>query len=293
MAQDKVASELQLGIRELFRIVVPGAYGVMLLLLLAPDSVPAKLARQSTGVGLGASFFLGLLGYALRPHERWAPYFFHFERYRDELNREVARIINYPSPVAEVAEALDPPSLSQGDHGAVYKLFLEIKATDVKDRIHYFSSFYYMLVELSIISWVAAFWLTAQDSIELARAFGHSHWAWLSIVVITVGAASQVVLLCGLKALTSKRSKVWLSSSLLLAAGGLLIAFFATASVQLAEIRFGWAPNFVPIVLLFVAFAFERLGAKNWKQIILEQVELVNFKAEELREISRRWPQKW
>lgn len=94
MAAAKDLSDLDLGIRELFRIVIPGAYAVLLILLLAPESSAAKFASRNAGLGIGASFFLGLLGYALRPHERWAPYFLHFESYRVKLNDEITRIIS-------------------------------------------------------------------------------------------------------------------------------------------------------------------------------------------------------
>ena len=169
----KALSELELGIRELFRIVVPGVYGTLLIVLLAPESELAKFIGKSIGAGLGSSFFLGLFGYALRPHERWAPYFLTFEKHRIKLNDEIIRVVAASPAVPEVEVALVPIQHQSPDHVALYKVFLECKAVDVKDRIHYFSSFYYMLVELSFFSWVAAFWVTAAYLLKSARVLGH------------------------------------------------------------------------------------------------------------------------
>jgi hypothetical protein len=46
----------------------------------------------------------------------------------------------------------------------------------------------------------------------------------------------------------------------------------------------------VPVILILTAFSFERLGAKQWKSIIREQIVLVNAKAADLREMSKKWP---
>ncbi|MGA7217084.1 MAG: hypothetical protein WBX38_02150 [Candidatus Sulfotelmatobacter sp.] len=293
MPLQKSFSDLELGIRELFRIIVPGAYGVMLVLILAPDSAAAKFAGKNGGVGLGASFFLGVLGYALRPHERWAPYFFIFEKCRVKLNDEITRVIRTAPAVHEVESALDPPYQvhENSDHVALYKVFLEVKVPEARDRIHYFSSFYYMLIELSLFSLVAAFCLTADYCVVFARATDHRSAAWIAIFMIAVAVATQIALLCGLKGLSTNRSKIWLCSSLLLAAAGLFIASGATLAFNLHQLRVsGWSPNVVPPLLIFVAFAFERLGAKQWKQIIDEQVILVNANAVDLRTMSKKWP---
>jgi hypothetical protein len=293
MSLQKSFSDLELGIREIFRIIVPGAYGVMLVLILAPESAAAKFAGKSAGVGIGASFFLGVLGYALRPHERWAPYFFHFENCRVKLNDEITRVIRTAPAVHEIESALEPPYKvhENSDHVALYKVFLETKVPEAKDRIHYFSSFYYMLIELSLFSLVAAFCLTANYCIAFARATGHRSAAWTAVFMIAFAVAAQIALLCGLKGLSSNRSKIWLCSSLLLAAAGLFIAFGSTLTVNLCQLKTcGWRPNVVPPLLIFVAFAFERLGAKQWKQIIDEQVILVNANASDLRTMSKKWP---
>lgn len=161
--EKKIFSDVELGIRELFRIIVPGAYGVILILLFAPQSSAATFVGRSLGFGVSSSFFLGLFGYALRPHERWAPYFLHFEKYRVQLNEEITRILTTAPVVREVENVL-PPARNvheSRDHVALYKLFLESKAADLRDRVHYFSSFYYMLIELSLFSWLVAFWITA------------------------------------------------------------------------------------------------------------------------------------
>jgi len=52
--------------------------------------------------------------------------------------------------------------------------------------------------------------------------------------------------------------------------------------------RFSFVENYNVLVFISLAFAFERLGAKHWKQIIGEQVVLVRYRAEELKVISDR-----
>lgn len=103
--------------------------------------------------------------------------------------------------------------------------------------------------------------------------------------------AIQVALLCGLEGLKSVRSKIFMATSLVLAASGIFVLFASTLEVSLSNLRqFGWKPDVAPIVLVFAAFALERLGAKQWKQIIQEQVILVNARASDLRDMSRKWP---
>jgi hypothetical protein len=41
-------------------------------------------------------------------------------------------------------------------------------------------------------------------------------------------------------------------------------------------------------VFISLAFAFERLGAKHWKQIVGEQIVLVKYHAEKLKTISSK-----
>jgi hypothetical protein len=286
MSAQKSLSELEIGIRELFRIVIPGAYGVLLILVVAPNSEVGKLANKSIGIGVGFSFFLGLVGYALRPHERWAPYFLHFEKYRRKLNDEIVRVVG----VRRLAQAEEAKDENQGhDHVAIYKLFLESKASDVKDRIHYFSSFYYMLVELSLFSLIAAFWITSHQVFFLARVLQHRYSDWIGHLVISVGLVLQAILLCGLTSVQTARSKVTLGLSMTLAASGVLYVFLVCLPENLTYLASqGLDPNPLPLGLLFVAFAFERLGAKQWKQIIEEQVILVRWRESDIRGVGTR-----
>jgi hypothetical protein len=127
-------SQLSLGIREVFRILIPGVYALALIEWLAPYSSVAGSASAAVYKELIAAFFLGVLGYGLRVHEKWFPFNIVFEQWRGRLNDELG---------------------GGQDHVPTYKYFLETSALAVKDRIHYFSSFYYMLAELSLFSTVA------------------------------------------------------------------------------------------------------------------------------------------
>jgi hypothetical protein len=148
-----------------------------------------------------------------------------------------------------------------------------------------------MLVELSLFSWLAAFWMTANYVLELTRFSGHRWTAAIAEVMIWLGIVVQIGLLCGLRAVRTNRSKYALSGSLLCAGLGILIAFIAGLTTNLGYLRqSGWDPAMTPIALIFAAFAFERLGSKQWKQVIEEQIILVNARAVSLREMSNKWP---
>ena len=92
MGEQRLFKELELGFRELFRILIPGAFVVSLAQALFPCAQFTQTITKSTASGLAATFFCGLVGYALRAHERWFPYFLQFEKKRAELNTEIARI---------------------------------------------------------------------------------------------------------------------------------------------------------------------------------------------------------
>lgn len=267
--QSDKLSELQLGIRELFRILVPGAYVLGLLMLLTPGNALVRLAEQGASSQLVASLFFGMVGYALRLHERCFPYFVLFEKYRKPLNDAI----------------IETTSKGGGrDNVDVYKYFLETSDSPLRNRVHYFSSFYYMLVELSYISVVAGFYLLASDllakigvSYEISR--------HLAVASILIGVAGQVLLLGGLTGIEGRKYKVMAILSVCLPFAGLAILIFIAGLPSSWECfsKGGGVP-----ALLILAFAFERLGAKHWKQIISEQVIFVKHESEYLNEITKK-----
>lgn len=266
---DEKPSELQLGIRELFRILVPGAYVMALLSLFAPRNEVVQLAERGTTNLLVASLFFGLIGYAARLHERCFPYFFVFERYRKPLNQAI---------IAATGKG------GQRDNVDLYKYFLETCGSTLRDRIHYFSSFYYMLIELSFVSFVAALSVLCW---RLSVAVGAScrtlaAFAYMSMLFAVL---VQVALLFGLSGIRTGRLKVLSGIPLFLAVIGILILALISGWSSSIE---SFMENYIVPVFLLLAFAFERLGAKHWQQITSEQNILVKDRADYLAEISKK-----
>ncbi len=260
-------SELQLGIRELFRILVPGAYVMALLVLFAPKSEIVILAERGTANLLVASLFFGLAGYAARLHERSFPYFKVFDKWRKGLNDAIISATGYGM---------------ERDNVDVYKYFLETTGSGLRERIHYFSSFYYMLVELSFISFISGLYLVdsklypiASSRCEALSCFG--------IICLLLAVVGQVLLLSGLSVIRERRDvNLSVFPPCLALVGTAVLAIVA----GWPSFRFSFMENYNVAVFISLAFAFERLGAKHWKQIIGEQIVLVRYRAKELKVIS-------
>jgi hypothetical protein len=134
-------NSLSLSFRELFRILVPGTFMFFLLRLLSPVAAPAWLSETAAGM-LGSVFFLGSLVYALRVHELVWPYSVEFRRLVKNLNDCVAEASN---------------GNKTADQKDLYKYFIESRVpAPLRERIHYFSSFYYMLTSISFLSLLGA-----------------------------------------------------------------------------------------------------------------------------------------
>jgi hypothetical protein len=58
MAEEKLFKELEIGFREIFRILIPGAYFLGLAKVIAPDSSFTNMMTNSTASGLVAIFFM-------------------------------------------------------------------------------------------------------------------------------------------------------------------------------------------------------------------------------------------
>jgi hypothetical protein len=272
VAEDKPSeklSELQLGIRELFRILVPGTYVMALLSLFAPESDLVHLAEKGTSSLFVASLFFGLVGYAGRIHERCFPYFLIFEKFRKPLNDAI---------IAATGKG-------QGqDNVDLYKYFLETSSTSLRDRIHYFSSFYYMLVELSFVSGATALCLLISSLSDAAGPSNRCPVAFAGTSIL-FGIVVQVALLAGLQGIRTK----WMTAI------SLAPLFLVLLGISALAIVAGWSSflksltdDFLFPIFLLLAFAFERLGAKHWKQITREQIILVRDKADYLTETSKK-----
>lgn len=276
MAEERILKELELGVRELFRIFVPGAYAVALLQLLMPDAKLSKVIAGRTTSGILAAFFLGIIGYALRAHERWFPYYLRFEEYRLRLKSEIDKVIG---------------SKDQADNVATYKYFLETHATNVNDRIHYFTSFYYMLVELSLFSGLAGFFVVL-DWLRAGTQQTHPRARLIGTAFVGVAIFLQLLVQVGLRSVRTTRTKMVLYAELIIGLVGPMIVFFAWycgGSLNSSDIsKLGWAP----VVLVGIAYLFWRLGEKHWEQIVDEQLVLVNVKAQSLIEASTKFDPK-
>jgi len=262
-------SELQLGIRELFRILVPGAYVMFLLSIYAPQNPFVQLAEKGTTSLLVASLFFGLVGYALRVHERCFPYFMVFEEFRKPLNEAIIEVTSRGA---------------SRDNIDVYKYFLETSDSPLRYRIHYFSSFYYMLTELSFISGVTALALLISH-LRLGVGEPSEYLAWGASIIVLLGISVQVLLLWGLAGL---RGKIPVAISI-------VPVCFCFAGVLILSMIVGWSrflscfmENYAVPAFFLLAFAFERLGAKHWNQIICEQIVFVRHHAIYLVEISNK-----
>jgi hypothetical protein len=100
------------------------------------------------------------------------------------------------------------------------------------------------------------------------------------------GTVVQALLLCGLHSLRKKEMPVILAA---------VPVFLLTAAITILAAQVGWAyftvcfmrDYSVPIFWM-LAFAFERLGAKQWEQIISEQIVFVRHQRDYLTEITAK-----
>lgn len=272
MAEDKLIKELELGVRELFRILVPGGYALGLAQLIAPTDHLTEALTRNTASGITAAFFIGLIGYALRAHERWFPYYMYFEKQRAALNNEIADVASVPSAK---------------DNVDCYKYFLETNSDGLNERIHYFSSFYYMLVELSLISTLAAYSISAFCLFQATYSISPK-LSIFSISLILLAIAIQLVAQFPLSGVKTKRTKAFLKIEVIAAILALLLmtsASFIHGALSLAAFYKSRAIAVPPLII--VGYLFWRLGEKHWRQVIGEQIVLVNVKSDCLIECTK------
>jgi hypothetical protein len=269
-------SELSIGVRELFRIVVPGAYATLLFEWLTAGKFDQISGEGRTLTRIAVSVLVGLIAYGLQVHEKWLPYNVVFEQSRSRLNERIIKIAN---------------ASNSKDYVGEYKYFLETRAPEIKERIHYFTSFYYMLDEMSLISAIAAIALAFMFFCEL------NPDRPLSTHFVLVGIALQLFTLYRdpYSYIIEKFNRLderlrwvlkyaasWLGITTIWIAWNWILAIYfhrmwPCGPLFRIDWRF-WA-------LISAAVIFERLGAKQWNSIIKEQIVLVNDKQIELRKV--------
>lgn len=277
--QAGLLSELQLGIRELFRIVIPGAYALGLLYLIAPQSEATALVSQGYLSISTYIFFIGLTGYALRINQKWWPFVGVFVRGIDRLDKAIRA--SAPATMEnEEGESTDP-------YVHAYKYFLQTKAPEMRDRVHYFTSFYYMLTELSLFSFLGAVFLLFYHLRPGPQA-GGSHLLSVAVCVCVFLAVSlQVGFVLGIiqPGNTGSSIYLWLPFFILGLAFVLLMIFHYLADTAgLLRSIF----NYWSVILFFLFSAFQRLAASQWEQIIGEQEVLVQDKAQDIKTLIEK-----
>lgn len=155
---------LGLGFRELFRILVPGFYAAGLIRLIG---APFERVKEFSSEGmekLAISIALGLVLYAARVHEKVPGYRGFYKTELNKLNSEISRVTK-----------------KDRDHTYEYKYFLETRVSaGLRDRIHYFSSFYYMLCAMSLSSLLTAFGYLWVKWYLAHRICDWRVWAWVT-----------------------------------------------------------------------------------------------------------------
>ncbi len=144
---ERFSSTFTIGFRELFRIFVPGLLGVTFIRLEFPDLLAHKGYELPFTYLFIIAFFIGLITYILQTSinkvkkKPWTRILLWSEAFHSEIGRldhEVKIALGSTKPI------------STGDYDAEYKYFLESKVgPSFVERVHYFTSFYYLLVQIS------------------------------------------------------------------------------------------------------------------------------------------------
>ena len=167
MAIEEPTETLGLGFRELFRILVPGLYTAALIRAIAPFDRVKEVSSDAIGM-LAISIALGLVLYAARVHEKVPGYKGFFKRELAKLNSEISK-----------------SSETERDHTYAYKYFLEASVSSgLRDRIHYFSSFYYMLCAISLSSFLGVFGYLSVKLYLAHRICDLRVWLWVLCMIL-------------------------------------------------------------------------------------------------------------
>ena len=127
----------ELGFRELYRIAIPGYVSLVLTIMVFPDLNSLDLI---TKVIVG--FFLGLITYSLRISRKIPGYSCLFKKQTTRLSNAIMDCCGIDTKC----------NFTLKKSKAVYSHFLErfVQPT-LKERIHYFTSFYYMFADVSLV----------------------------------------------------------------------------------------------------------------------------------------------
>ena len=127
----------ELGFRELYRIAIPGYVSLALATTVFPDLNSLDLITK-----IIVGFFLGLVTYSVRISRNIPPYCRSFKKQTERLQDTIADCCDFGAR----------STLELRKSKAIYSHFLErfIKP-DLRERIHYFTSFYYMFTDVSFI----------------------------------------------------------------------------------------------------------------------------------------------
>lgn len=127
----------ELGFRELYRIAIPGYVSLALATMVFPD---LNLFDLITKVIVG--FFLGLITYSMRISRRIPIYRRFFGKQTKKLQNEIVNCCDFDTRC----------ELRLKESKAIYSHFLErFVGPNLRERIHYFTSFYYMFTDVSFI----------------------------------------------------------------------------------------------------------------------------------------------
>jgi len=133
---------LQIGFREFYRIIIPGALSLVLIISVVP-----QLNNLDWIMKAALSFFLGLVTYSTHVTRRQIMVCGqNLNVFSRQFFKQIGFLIEDLNSVC---------NLSQGKeyhHRTVWKYFLE-KHVDpsLRERIHYFTSFYYMFMDSSVV----------------------------------------------------------------------------------------------------------------------------------------------
>lgn len=170
MATEEPTEALGLGFRELFRILVPGLYATGLVRLIASPFDRIKEISADGVEKLAISIALGLLLYAARVHEKIPGFRGFFKSELARLNTEISKVTG-----------------KNRDHTYEYKYFLETRvSSSLRDRIHYFSSFYYMLCAMSLSSLLGALGYLGVKLYLRHRIYDWPVWLWVISMIFAL-----------------------------------------------------------------------------------------------------------
>ncbi len=135
-----------IGFRELFRILIPGLLTATFLRYEFPDLLARNGREVPFSYVLMIAFFLGLITYIIQSvinkiSGRWS----HFFPWNEAFHGQISRLADE----VRIALGSTKPILGS-DYDAEYKYFLESKVDrSFVERVHYFTSFYYLLAQIS------------------------------------------------------------------------------------------------------------------------------------------------